>query len=263
MKTAAIATLGLLWISGALAQTQVLLEVEFIETSQRNLTKLMRDFDAEQTDDELFEKVEQLLDSGEAEVYESMLLRGRSGHRFKGESIHEYIYPTEVDPPSSNQLDNAATPQRQPAEGEDAPEKPKVYPLPAQMPVPVAFETRNTGLTVEVDPVVGLHNEIDISMSIELVEHIGDTPWMEVLTPDEKLTIFRMPDFYSMRITTYVTVANGSRALIGTTTPHGSDGKPDRSRKLLIFMKASASKSPSDEQDDGSGDPTDPFGDLE
>ncbi|MFT5471204.1 MAG: hypothetical protein ACI8UO_006337 [Verrucomicrobiales bacterium] len=252
-----------LGFSAATAGPDLLIEVDLVETSQDQLADLMRDFSLEETDDKLWAKVEKLLESGDAERFDTVFIRGKSGNRMKTEGVSEFIYPTEADPAESLAgVENAITSQRKPAEGEDAPEKPNVFPLPVQMPNPAAFETRNLGVTVEVDPVLGVHGkEIDLNANIDVVHRTGDTSWMDILTPDGPMTVLRMPDFYAMRITTAVTVNNGSRALIGTMTPHNVDGETDRSRKILVFIKASAQAGAKGRSNvDGFHAPEEPFG---
>ncbi|MGK0189700.1 MAG: hypothetical protein ACI9R3_005517 [Verrucomicrobiales bacterium] len=137
---------------------------------------------------------------GLASVANLASIQTRSGQRCKSESISEVIYATEYSPSKG---------------------------------MPEAFETRNQGSTVEIDPVSGPAG-VDVNVSAELVKLVGNS----VSYRSDKKPTVTMPIFYSVQTTTAVSVQPGVPTLVGIMTPAGEDGKPERSRKLLLFISA-------------------------
>ncbi len=149
----------------------------------------------------------------------------RSGQRAKIEVIREFIYPTEYDPPEiPNQIGSSIGGGGGGGGGS----------IPVTPANPTAFETRNTGVTLEVDPVLGADEfTIDLSLSPEVVEFDGfinyGTPIFSggtsftgglagggVFVPT-LLTSNRilMPVFSTRKVTTQVTIWDGQTIAIG------------------------------------------------
>ncbi len=124
---------------------QVVQVVEFVETPHADLRKWLKANPGAPDGDALRAEVQKWIDSGTAEVLASQMSMARSGHRAKVESIRELIHPTEFDPiewrPSA--------------------------------PYPVAFETRNLGMTLEFDPVIE-GPVIHVNMAPEWIELVGE-----------------------------------------------------------------------------------------
>lgn len=141
----------------------------------------------------------------------------RSGQRAKIEVIREFIYPTEYDPPEiPNQVGGGI--------GGGSVE---VFPVtPA---TPTAFETRNTGVTLEVDPVLGADEfTIDLNLAPEVVEFDGfinygspiSTSATNLLTGAPEQVIItenriEMPVFNTRKVTTQVTIWDGQTVALG------------------------------------------------
>ena len=141
----------------------------------------------------------------------------RSGQRAKIEVIREFIYPTEYDPPEiPNQVGGGI--------GGGAVE---VFPVtPA---TPTAFETRNTGVTLEVDPVLGADElTIDLNLAPEVVEFDGfinygspiSTSAPNIITGAPEQVIItenriEMPIFNTRKVTTQVTIWDGQTVALG------------------------------------------------
>lgn len=141
----------------------------------------------------------------------------RSGQRAKIEVIREFIYPTEYDPPEiPNQVGGGI--------GGGAVE---VFPVtPA---TPTAFETRNTGVTLEVDPVLGADElTIDLNLAPEVVEFDGfinygspiSTASTNLITGAPEPVIItenriEMPIFNTRKVTTQVTIWDGQTVALG------------------------------------------------
>ncbi len=146
----------------------------------------------------------------------------RSGQRAKIEVIREFIYPTEYDPPEiPNQFGGSVS-----LGGGGGTTAGGGFPVtPA---TPTAFETRNTGVTLEVDPVLGADSfTIDLNLSPEVVEFDGFINYgspiqtssvnaLGVVTPvivtDNRI---EMPIFNTRKVTTQVTIWDGQTVALG------------------------------------------------
>ncbi len=155
----------------------------------------------------------------------------RSGSQAQVEVIRELIYPTEYDPPELPQdfgdLSDLAG-------GDDVPLDPDVLEAtpPPSFPVtpatPTAFNTRNTGVTLKVTPQVGPDGyTIEMDLVPEVVEFEGfinygspiTTSGQDILGNTTRIVLtanrIEMPVFSTRRVTTNVTVYDGSTVAIG------------------------------------------------
>jgi general secretion pathway protein D len=146
----------------------------------------------------------------------------RSGQRAKIEVIREFIYPTEYDPPEiPNQIGSSTSFGGGGGGG--------VSSFPVTPATPAAFETRNTGVTLEVDPVIGGDEfTIDLNLAPEVVEFEGfinygspiNSASIDPLTGQGstiQLTENRieMPIFSTRKVTTQVTIWDGQTVALG------------------------------------------------
>jgi len=151
----------------------------------------------------------------------------KSGNRAVIEIIREFRYPTEFDPPQIPQ--NFGTNGNNGGGGAGA----VVINLPGSFPVtpttPTAFETRNTGVTLEVEPTVGPDGyTIDLNLVPQVVEFEGfinygspitssginlltGAPTQTVITPN----VINQPIFSTRKVTTSVSVFDGSTVVLG------------------------------------------------
>ncbi len=208
------------------APKQVQVQVEFVEMSHESLTKLL--FLAKPTSADatkLREQVQELVAKGEAKVLETQIIVAKSGQKATTDAIHEFIYPTEYEPPCIP-----------PTEETTAPTVPNASPL---FPgAPTAFETRNVGSSLEIEPTIGLNNKlIDLHFAPKLVWHTGNTVWHEGKDASGNLFKTAMPDFYILRPKTSLTCISGQYTLAGAASPKNDKGETDMSRKVMIFVK--------------------------
>ncbi|MGJ8725818.1 MAG: hypothetical protein ACSHYB_14765 [Roseibacillus sp.] len=207
---------------------QIRVMVEFIEVPLPELTKLLADPRKSANDGDLREAVGKLITAGTAKHYDTQLVIARSGETATAEAILEYIYPTEYDP-------FGATSGKTSSESSE-----KNSPTPSVIvpPTPTAFETRNTGGTLEVQPTIGANNHIiDLRFAPEIVEHVKNELWGEWKGPDGEVPI-QMPSFFSSRSNSGLTMIDGQYSLAATASMLGEDQKPDHQRKLLFFVRA-------------------------
>ncbi|MCB1088095.1 MAG: type II and III secretion system protein, partial [Verrucomicrobiae bacterium] len=147
----------------------------------------------------------------------------RSGQRAKIEVIREIIYPTEYDPPEiPNQIGGGISVGGGAGGGATSG-------FPVTPATPAAFETRNTGITLEVDPVIGGDNfTIDLNLAPEVVEFEGfinygspiNSVGIDPVTGGSstvQLTENRieMPIFSTRKVTTQVTIWDGQTVALG------------------------------------------------
>jgi len=154
----------------------------------------------------------------------------KSGQRAVIEIVREFRYPTEFDPPQIPQNFGGGT------SGLGASASISVFPVTPT--TPTAFETRNTGVTLEVEPTVGADNyTIDLNLVPQVVEFEGfinygspistinpsslglgaitaavtNQPTSIVLTNN----VINQPIFSTRKVTTSVTVWDGQTVVLG------------------------------------------------
>jgi hypothetical protein len=203
-----------------LAQVQI----EFVEMSHEALTKLLFLAKPASSDaTKLREQVQEMVAKNEAKVLETQLVVAKSSQKASTESIHEFIYPTEYQQPTLPCGDPGNK------SNEDAPFTP---------PVPTAFDTRNLGSTLEIEPTIGEGDRlIDIRLLPELVWHTGNTVWHDGKDGFGNPTKIQMPDMSVVRLTTAITCINGQYTLAGVLSPKNDKGEVDMTRKLMVFVK--------------------------
>ncbi len=150
-------------------------------------------------------------------------ITARSGDKATIEIIREFIYPTEYDPPELPGGGGGNQNNVQPADGEQA----AVQAFPVTPANPTAFETRNTGVTLEIEPNFGDDNMIDLRFVPEIVEFEGfinygspiqtagtdgDGNPVQVVITENRI---EMPIFSTRRVNTALTIYDGYTVAIG------------------------------------------------
>lgn len=207
------------------APTQVRVQIEFVEVPHETLTKLL--FLAKPTssdDTKLRQQVQEMVSKNEAKVLETQFVVAKSGQKATTEAIHEFIYPTEYEPPMTEE------------------ERKKLDISRASFPynpaTPTAFDTRNVGSTLEIEPTIGENNKlIDVRFIPELIWHTGNTVWHEGKDSAGNPFKTAMPDFYAVRLNTSLTCVTGKYTLAGVISPKDDKGEADMSRKVMVFVK--------------------------
>lgn len=202
------------------APPDIVILAEFVEVSQNDLDSLLAK--VEPSEGAVFRDA---LRGVESSTAETALVRTRSGQRAKAESIREVIYATKFDPPkgrTGGEISGHAG-----LTGVD-------------VPTPAAFETRNAGTTLEVDPVIDSSGSaVDLNIAVEIVSYGGDVPQSEVPRPDadRPLALTKQPIFHTMKTTTAVHVDEGGTVMAAILTPPGDDTNPEPDRKILLFLR--------------------------
>jgi hypothetical protein len=102
---------------------------------------------------------------------------------------------------------------------------------------PTASEVRNTGVTVEVEPVVGPDGKtIDLNEAVKSVKYPGNLQATGLAAHYPA-----RPLFEDANITTGQTLPAGMHVFVSTMNPPGADGvndRPDTGRTWLLFVRA-------------------------
>ena len=166
------------------------------------------------------EELAKLISSEEAQFLDASFVRGRSGQRAKAQGVEEFTYPSEFSAPkmpSNLSLTDVDT---------------KAFaPTPA---LPVAYECRKVGATLEVDTVLSSGSQtVELTLNPELVVldrmESHDAPDAPNSSP---LRNVKMPVFHTISVNASVTVADGDYALIGMVPNPSVVGK-----LVLVLVK--------------------------
>ncbi len=200
----------------------VRVHVEYYEITTLEYAGIMSEENLSTNDTKLRNKVLELAKEGKAKLVEIQTLTSRSGERMTSESISEYIYPTEFEHPysevSTKENDTETTKKS------------------SSSPTPTAFETRNVGATLEVEPILGEDGStVDLILKPEIVSLIGHSDWGT--SADGKVPM-KMPTFRTYRINTSITVIKGQYHMAAALTPQNENNETDSSKKLLVFVKS-------------------------
>ena len=152
----------------------------------------------------------------------------KSGQKATIEIIREFIYPTQFQPPQIPQNFNAGGGTNVSATGLLTGGGSSSSSFPVTPTTPTNFEKRNTGVTLEVEPVIGPDNyTIDLNLQPQVVDFDGfinygspiqtsttnalgiSTP--VVLTPN----VINQPVFDTRKVSTSVSVYDGSTVVLG------------------------------------------------
>jgi len=203
---------------------QIRIYTETIEISAIEYADLMTTPTNSNNHNLLRNKLLELVTKGKAKLVSNQSLIARSGEKATVESIREYIYPTEYEPAETMEPKKDFTPEQ-------------IASFQVLPPTPTAFETRNLGHTLEVEPTLGDDGKtIDLRLSPESTKHVGKHITAEWKTKTAEVNV-EMPIFYTLRMNTSVTVIDGQFLLVNSYSPD-KDGQPDHSRKVLQLVRA-------------------------
>jgi len=203
----------------------VQVQVEFIEMSHESLTKLLflstpKTMDATP----LRKQVQDMVGKNEARVMETQIVLSKSGAKATTESIHEYIYPSEYEPPSFAPADDAA----------QGPKHTKDF----LGPIATAFETKNLGSTLEIEPTLAANEKtIDLRLAPEFIWHTGDNLFWEGKDSVGNTGKVQMPVFYCIRFNAGISCVPGQYTLAAVLSPKNTKGELDETRKVMVFVK--------------------------
>jgi hypothetical protein len=200
-----------------------------------------------------WEKLQALLTAKKARLEHVSTIKTKSGQRAVTEEIREVRYATEFNAPGSlSKTDNTkrtitsevtAQPGLDPKKTTTTETTTVKHSTPDDPQFPgyaTAFETRNIGVTVEVEPVVGPDGvTIDLNEIVQSIKDCGFTRATGVAAHYPQ-----PPLFESAKIITSQTVPAGAHVFVSTMNPPGADGvndRPDTGRTWVLFVRATVS----------------------
>lgn len=153
-------------------------------------------------------KIQDMLAKGTAKLIGWPIVITKSGQRSVIESIHEIRYATQYNPPTVGVSSDV------PADSTVKVE-PKVD-VTTLAGIPTAFETRNAGVSFEVEPVLGPDGKtIDLNMVPQDVRLKGFEKVTIEGPAGKNKVIVEQPQFDTMKVTTSITLQSGRRMLLG------------------------------------------------
>ncbi|WP_367872255.1 hypothetical protein [Luteolibacter sp. Populi] len=186
------------------------------------------------SDAALYQKLVERVAGGSAAQEQFSVVRARSGEKATLETITEFIYPTEYIPGNGEEAAHTENPEpnEPPAAtvkpASDPVERASEEPAKAAPALGTAFETRNAGTTLEIEPTLGADNQIiDLRIAPESVNLADRIQWGQGISQVE------MPVFETQRVVTALTVRAGIPGLLGTPSrPPASKLDPDAKKRV-------------------------------
>ena len=194
-----------------------------------------------------WERLQALLRENKARFEDFVSVETKSGQRCVAEGVNETRYGTEYASPGvrrthETKTESSGKDDKRQAQNPSATntvittvdtETPTSEPTPGAF---TAFETRNTGLSVEVEPAIGPDDvTVDINNAVLSVRDLGklDTTGAAAHFPAQPVSENR-------KITTSISTLLGSHALVGTLSKPGTNGvngRVDDGRTWLVFLR--------------------------
>jgi len=194
---------------------------EYIELPHTLLTEVMVSEHAD-SGPKLHARMRTLVKEKQARIMETSIIVARPGQKATVESIGEFIAPTEYEPPGSDLSEFVSTRTT-----------PRLRPE-----TPWAFETKNVGVTLEIEPNVGANNKIvDLRMTPELSERLRLETWVTHRDRWGDASI-RRPTYEELRMSFGITLLANEWGFVGIHTPHAESGNRDFTRKIMLFVRA-------------------------
>jgi hypothetical protein len=196
-------------------------------------------------DEEFYQRILADLTKDEVKQESLTIVRARSGETANADSIREYIYPTEyeeAEQPNTVGVSIAKKEKDKPDEIDQA----NLKALADSRPIseikglrtpatPTAFQTRNLGTSVEIQPTLGASGDIiDLRFKPESVLLAGKNEWGQEFSTTET------PVFESQKTVTGATILPNRPYLLGTyNRPPNSTIDPDSANRVwFAFVTA-------------------------
>lgn len=191
--------------------------VEYVEVDKAQVAKLLTGYEASADASGLREKLSK---DKRAKLVESSYLLTRSGQRAEVHSNLELRFPVEGDPPELPQA--LAGPIAKEVD-------------PVTWRGVTSLQANRFGFLLQVDAVVGRTLdiiEVDISMEA--------TRLLKSKEIGKKRSALEMPERRTKRLSTGLTIKSGKPVIIGVHTPVGTNKKPKKNRRVIVFLSATA-----------------------
>ena len=204
------------------------IEVQIVEMPEDLARPLIPELLNEKTIEAANEKVQALIAGKKATLIGWPILTTKSGQRAVIEAIDEIRYVTDYETP--NEGGGATIAEKMADKAERKADGPEFF------PIPKAFEVRNAGVTLEVEPVLSPDaSKIDLNLVPQYVKLHGYKK-ITVEKGGAKLVV-EQPEFHTTKVTTSLTLRNGQRKLLGVHKVTDPAGHVE-----LFILKASATE---------------------
>lgn len=207
-------------------------QFECIELTLEEMTNLLFLRDQSKADATALRKdLQKMVAEKKAKVVDTIIVVARSKQKATSESIMEYIYATEYEPA---EIPNTVNIPEKKITAQDV----KVMEWMRTPPTPTAFEPRNVGGNLEVEPTLTEDGkQVDLRFAWEIVDHEGEKAWLKYKDTMNNTYKIEMPKFYVKRISTAISCAPASYTFVAAVDPQNEKGYRDPSRKWLVFAK--------------------------
>ncbi len=200
--------------------------IQYIEVAHPALTEWMSG--SETSGPAIHAKAMALSKTGGGKILETCMVICRSGQKATAESIREEIYPTEYAPPGLPGSFGSGPRDR----------TPPADPMNPKLRSPTAFESRDTGVTLEVEPTVGTNGQIiDLRFSSEIVSRLRLETWMEHKDPWGAAPV-RMPIFEKWGSKSLLSLQSGKFEVAAVIAPKTDAPVPAVTHRILLFVRA-------------------------
>ena len=197
------------------------------------------------TDAEIYQRLIAEVDKGTAIQESFTVIRTRSGEKATSRAISEVIYPTEYEPAQVPETLSVATSQptgkKAPQAVTDASKLAHTPPISLSgglitRATPTAFETRDTGTTIEIMPTISDSGKfIDIRFNLESTELVDIRSW------GQGVNTCQLPDFEGRYLSSGAVLTVDRPHLIGTVnrTPFSKVHPESATRVWFAFATCS------------------------
>ncbi len=194
-----------------------------ISASAESALQFVPALNDEQRSEETVRTIQKEVSAGRVELVAWQKTCTVNGERSVSETLVEQHYPTEFLPPDAI---------------------PKPIENPTDLIVPTAFETRNTGFTLEVEPTVSPDGRtISLQLCLQSVRLLGFRRFESLINKAGVRVRHDQPDFHTTRTTANLTAPNGRWMLLSANKQPAPDEGFDLSL-IRVTAKNSDSKPP-------------------
>ncbi len=209
----------------------VLIEVQTFSMPRSLAVQTIFNQPASVSAEAIFKSTQDLVASKQATLVATSALSVISGNQAIVESILEFRYPSEYEEPQIPQSFGTNATVTKVTKTTTVTEETTSFP---QTPTtPTAFEVKNTGSTLQVEPMIDDSNSIiTLNIAFQNVAHTGMLKYKAA-----ENSYVEQPEFYTKKFTTNVVVKNGGVVLLGTVEPDRRASK-DTDMTEVAFLRA-------------------------
>ncbi len=207
-------------------------EVQVFSMTRAQAAETVLNQPAKTDGETVFKNVQALVTDEKAALVATPTLTTLSGQRAVVESVLEHKYGTEYSQPQIPQTFSAPEPPKRVTKTTIITEESGGY-FPRTAATPTAFEKRDLGITLEMEPIV---NEALTEITIQLaLQHTALQGTVKFKTDNNGE--IEMPEFYVKKVSNNLLIKNGGVALLGTIEPDKTLTKGEDLTEV-VFVRA-------------------------